>query len=69
MSIRVAAETFGIPRSTLGDKLREKSAPAVTVRGKDPVLSKAVEGFTTFKHISLFSLSHCCGSNICNTKC
>ena len=43
MSIREAAETFGIPRSTLGDKLRGKSAPTVTIRGKDPMLSKAVE--------------------------
>ena len=43
MSIREAAETFGIPRSTLGDKLCGKSAPMVTVRGKDPMLSKAVE--------------------------
>ena len=43
MSIREAAETFGIPRSTLGDKLCGKSAPTLTVRGKDLVLSKAVE--------------------------
>ena len=43
MSIREAAETFGIPRSTLGDKLRGKSAPTVTVGGKGPLLSKAVE--------------------------
>ena len=42
-NIREAAETFGIPRSTLGDKLRGKSAPMVTFRGKDPMLSKAVE--------------------------
>ena len=43
MSTREAAETFGIPRSTLDDKLRGKSAPRITVRGKDPMLSKAVE--------------------------
>ena len=43
MSIREAAETFGIPGSTLGEKLRGKSAPTVTARGKDPLLSKAVE--------------------------
>ena len=40
MSIREAVETFGID---LGDKLRGKSAPSVTVRGKDPMPSKAVE--------------------------
>ena len=43
MSIHEAAETFGIPQSVLGDKLCGKSAPTVTVRGKDPMLSKAVE--------------------------
>ena len=43
MSIHEAAETFGIPWSTLGDKLCGKSAPTVTVREKDPMLSKAVE--------------------------
>ena len=43
MSIHEAAETFGIPQSTLGDKLHGKSASIVTVRGKDPILSKAVE--------------------------
>ena len=43
MSIREAPETFGIPRSTLDNKLRGKSAPTVAVRGKDPMLSKAVE--------------------------
>ena len=43
MSIREAAENFGIPQSTLDDKLRGKSAPTVTVKGKDPMLSKAVE--------------------------
>ena len=43
MSICEAAETFGIPRSTFGDKLRGKSTPTVTVKGKQPMLSKAVE--------------------------
>ena len=43
MSIHEAAETFGIPRSTLGDKLRGKSAPTATVKEKGPMLSKAVE--------------------------
>ena len=45
MSIYAAPETFRIPRSTLADKLRDKSAPVFTVRGKEPVLSKAVEDF------------------------
>ena len=43
MSIHEAAETFGISQSTLGDKLRGKSAPVATVKEKDPMLSKAVE--------------------------
>ena len=43
MSIHEAAETFGIPQSTLGDKLRGKSARTIAVRGKDLMLSKAVE--------------------------
>ena len=34
MSICEAAETFGIPRSTLGNKLHGKSAQTVTVREK-----------------------------------
>ena len=43
MSIHEAAETFGIPQSTLGDKLRGQSARMIAVRGKDLMLSKAVE--------------------------
>ena len=43
MSIREAAETFGIPQSSLGDKLCGKSAPTATVRGKDRMPSRAVE--------------------------
>ena len=45
MSICLAAETFRTLKSTLDDKLSEKRAPVVTVRGKDPVLSTFVEDF------------------------
>ena len=43
MSIPEAAETFVIARSTLGNKLRGKSASTVIVRGNDPMLPKTVE--------------------------
>ena len=43
MSRREAAETYGIPRSTLGDKLSGKSKEGVTNRGGVPVVTKVVE--------------------------
>ena len=43
MSAREAAETYGIPRSTLGDKIRGTSEPTVMHPGVSQVLSKAVE--------------------------
>ena len=43
MSAREAAETYGIPRSTLGDKLRGTSEQTVMHPGVSQALSKAVE--------------------------
>ena len=44
MSIREAAEAFGIPQLTLDDdKLHGKSVSTITVSRKDPMLSKTVE--------------------------
>ena len=43
MSIHKAVATFGIPRLTLGATLREKGASTVTIRGKTPMLSKAIK--------------------------
>ena len=43
MSQREASESYGIPRSTIGDKMRGTSEPTVMQRGVSQVLSKAVE--------------------------
>lgn len=43
MSAREASATFGIPRSTLGDKLAGKSKPTLVKKGNVTVLDQAVE--------------------------
>ncbi|XP_055373588.1 uncharacterized protein LOC129606961 isoform X2 [Condylostylus longicornis] len=43
ISIRAAAEKYGIPRSTLHDKLKGKTPEGPTTRGPDPVLTKDEE--------------------------
>ena len=69
MGICEAAETFGIPQLTLGDKLHGKRAPTVTVSGKDTLLLKAVEDPSNINVYFIYLIAVVLTSIILNTKC
>ena len=43
MSAREAAAMYGIPRSTIGDKLRGNSEPVIMKKGPETIMDKDVE--------------------------